>query len=66
MTHYDEIKSAISRLSDEERGRLLEWLAELDAQRFDEKIERDAASGKLDALMDKARANAKAGRRQPL
>lgn len=64
MTQIDEIKSAITRLSDEER--LREWLAELDAQCFDARIERDAAAGKLDALMEKARANAKAGRRTPL
>lgn len=66
MTQIDEIKTAITRLSDEERLRLREWLLELDAQRFDERIEQDASAGKLDALIEKARANAKAGRRREL
>jgi hypothetical protein len=41
---------------------LRDWLEELDARLFDEKIARDAASGKLDTLMADARANIKAGR----
>lgn len=61
MTQVDEIKSAIQKLSDEELGRLKDWLAELDAQRFDARIERDLASGKLDKLIEKARANRAAG-----
>lgn len=66
MTQIEEIKAAMARLCDEERLRLREWLAELDSQRFDARIERDTAAGKLDALMEKARTNARAGRRQEL
>ena len=66
MSNIDQIKAAITTLPEDEIVRLREWLAELDAARFDEKIERDAAAGKLDAIMDAARANAKAGRRQEL
>lgn len=61
MTQVDEIKSAIQKLSDEELGGLKDWLAELDAQRFDARIERDLASGKLDKLIERARANRAAG-----
>jgi hypothetical protein len=51
---------------EEEKSALKRWLDEIDAQIFDDKIERDAASGKLDGLIAKARANYKAGRRTPL
>ena len=66
MTQLDDIKTVIAKLSDEEVGRLREWLAELDAQRFDDRIERDAATGKLDRLMEQAKANHAAGRRREL
>ena len=66
MSKIDEIKTEITKLPDEDVLRLREWLAELDAQRFDSRIERDAAAGKLDQLMDRAKANYAAGRRQEL
>ena len=66
MTQLEDIKTTISKLSDDEIVRLREWLAELEAQRFDERIERDAASGKLDVLMERAKANFAAGRMQEL
>ena len=66
MTKIEEIKGAIGTLADAEKTELKRWLDEIDAQIFDEKIERDAASGRLDGLIAKARANYKAGRRTPL
>jgi hypothetical protein len=66
MTTIDEIKGAIETLPEAEKSALKRWLDEVDAQIFDDKIERDAASGKLDGLIAKARANYKAGRRTPL
>ena len=66
MMKIDEIKTAITSLPDEEVHRLREWLAELEAQRFDESIERDAAAGKLDRLMERAKANYAAGRRREI
>ena len=63
MSSIDQIKAAISTLPEDEIARLREWLTELDAARFDSKIERDAAAGKLDTMIANARANAKAGRR---
>ena len=62
MTKIDHIKAAIAALPADEVARLREWLMELDEQRFDEQIERDAAAGKLDELIAKARDNYKAGR----
>ena len=66
MTKIDEIKGAIATLPEDEKSALKRWLDEVDAQIFDDKIESDAASGKLDGLIAKARANYKAGRRTPL
>ncbi len=62
MSKIDDIKTAISALPASELSRLRAWLAELDAQRFDERLERDAKSGKLDQLARKAVTDDKAGR----
>lgn len=66
MTKIEEIKVAIDTLPDVEKSALKRWLDEIDAQLFDDKIEADAASGRLDELIAKARANFKAGRQTPL
>lgn len=62
MTRLEQIQLSIEQLSVDEIARLREWLDELDARIFDEKIERDAKAGKLDKLAAEARANMKAGR----
>ena len=62
MTKLEQIQATIEGLSPGEIARLREWLDELSARNFDDKIARDAKSGKLDALMVDARANLKAGR----
>ena len=66
MTKIDEIKGAIDTLPDAEKSELKRWLDEVDAQLFDNKIEADAAAGRLDGMIAKARANFKAGRQTPL
>ncbi len=66
MTKIEGIKVAIDILPDVEKSALKRWLDEIDAQLFDDKIEADAASGRLDELIAKARANFKAGRQTPL
>ena len=42
------------------------WFETLDAQRFDERIERDARAGKLDRMADEALADHRAGRTREL
>jgi hypothetical protein len=61
MTKLEQLQSSIEKLSAQEIAELREWLDELDARLFDEKIERDAKAGKLDKLAEEARANLKAG-----
>jgi len=57
-----EIEQAIKELSPEELARFRAWFEEFDAKVWDEQIERDARSGKLDNLADKARADFQAGK----
>ena len=62
MTKLEQIQSSIEALPAGDVAKLREWLAELDARLFDERLERDAKAGKLDHLIAEARANLKAGR----
>jgi hypothetical protein len=62
MTKLEKIQSSIETLPPGDIAKLTAWIAELDARLFDERIAKDAASGKLDKLMAEARANLKAGR----
>lgn len=49
-----EIEQAIAELSPEELARFREWFEEFDARVWDEQIENDAKTGKLDKFADKA------------
>jgi hypothetical protein len=66
MTKLEQIQSSIETLSPEEIIRLRAWLDELDARLFDERIERDARSGKLDKLAERALAQHASGRSRKL
>ena len=65
MTTLNDIKSAIETLSEPEKSDLTHWMDDVDADIFDGKIERDAAAGRLDDLIAKAKANHAAGRGTP-
>ena len=54
MSQIDSIKSSIESLSKEDFVNLREWIAELDWQHWDEQLEKDVASGKLDFLREEA------------
>ena len=66
MSEIDKIKTAIKALSSSEIARLRRWLATLDAQEFDAKLERDARTGMLDHLARKALADDKAKKTRDL
>ncbi len=66
MGKIEDIEKAVSKLSPDEFARFRAWFEAFDADCFDEKIERDAKAGRLDAMIEKARANHKAGRRQEM
>ncbi len=56
MTQVEHIQTEIEALSEEDFVRLREWFAERDWQRWDEQLEADVAAGKLDFLLEEAKA----------
>ena len=62
MTKLDTIKQGVESLSESDQSKFRRWYAELNARLFDERIERDAKSGKLDALAREALAEHRAGK----
>jgi len=57
-----EIKTAIERLSFEERAELAAWLHGWNDDEWDEQMKRDVASGKLDTVLHEVEEDIKAGR----
>ena len=66
MTKLEKIKRRIEALPPQELRALGEWLDELREKLWDEQMERDALSGKLDTLAAEAMADIAAGRVKPL
>jgi hypothetical protein len=66
MTTAEEIEKAVERLDPREFARFRTWFEAHEARRFDAAIERDAQSGKLDALAEEALAEYRAGRTRDL
>jgi hypothetical protein len=66
MSTVEEITAAIEQLSTEDVARVRAWLAEYAERLWDEQIERDERAGRLDALIDKALEEHRAGRTRPL
>jgi hypothetical protein len=54
MTTVQEIEDAVTHLPDPELGKFRAWFSKFDAEMWDREFERDAQSGKLDRLADKA------------
>ena len=52
--NLSEIQQAVRQLSKQDLSRIRAWFDEFDAQKWDEQIERDALSKKLDKLADEA------------
>ena len=66
MTKLEDIEKAVAELAPRELERFRAWFDEFQAARFDEKIERDAASGKLDRLAEAAIDDFRKGRAREL
>jgi hypothetical protein len=62
MSELAKIQHAVEQLSEDELKQFRAWFEELQAKLWDEQIERDFASGKLDARAEKWRADFKAGK----
>jgi hypothetical protein len=61
MDRVEEIEWAIDSLSREEFRALALWVREREHRQWDEEMDRDAASGKLDFLVEEAEKGAKTG-----
>jgi hypothetical protein len=66
MTTVEDIEKAIEKLNTRELDRLRAWFEEFQAERFDDKIARDAQAGKLDRLANEAAADFRKGRAREL
>ncbi len=62
MLTIEQIEAAILELPPDKFHQLLEWFSELDYRRWDEQLEQDVASGKLEDLAQEAIADFEAGR----
>jgi hypothetical protein len=54
MSKLENIQAAIESLSEEEYSRLREWFVEKDWEQWDQEIEVDSQSGKLEFLVKEA------------
>jgi len=54
MSKINAIREAIETLSDEEYAQLRQWFSERDWKKWDQEIEKDSKSGKLDFLIREA------------
>jgi hypothetical protein len=61
-----EIEQAVTELSPRELARFRQWFDEFDAQVWDEQLENDANSAKLDKLANKAVTDYRAGKAKEL
>ncbi len=66
MSTAEEITAAIERLPADEVARVRAWLEDYAEQLWDEQIERDERTGRLDSLIDRALEEHRAGRTRPL
>ncbi len=66
MDKLEDIERQVTQLSPEELDRFRKWFADFDAAAWDAQIERDAATGRIDALAAKALQEHHAGRTRPL
>jgi hypothetical protein len=62
MTKVQAIEEEIKSLSPSELAELRDWLLEHDWAEWDRQIERDSASGKLEEIFAKARADHAGGK----
>jgi len=66
MSKVEQIEQQVQSLSQEELAQFRAWFLEFDWAMWDRQLERDVASGKLDALADKALRDHASGKTKPL
>jgi hypothetical protein len=61
-----ELEQTIAKLPPDELSEFREWFLRFDGDRWDERIEKDAASGKLESLAQAALREFRSGQTKPL
>ena len=54
MSKINAVRKTIETLSEEEYAELRQWFSDRDSKKWDEEIENDSKSGKLDFLIEEA------------
>jgi hypothetical protein len=62
----EDLEKAIAKLPPDQFAQFCDWFDAFDAERFDQKIERDAKAGKLDGLAEQAIDDLRKGRARAL
>ena len=62
MSELEELENRIRKLAPEDLAKFRAWFVEFDHVLWDRQIQGDAKSGKLDKLVNEARAHYKAGK----
>ena len=66
MTRLEEVEKNVEAMSPQALASFREWFARFDEAAWDEKFERDASAGKLDALAGVALNSHRAGKSREL
>jgi hypothetical protein len=66
MTKLEKIEKEIASLDPSDVRKLSDWFAAYEADLWDNQIAKDAAGGKLDALIEKAKRDIAKGKVSPL
>jgi hypothetical protein len=66
MTRVEQLEQEIASLPVDEYTQLRNWIIERDWAEWDKQIEADAASGRLDFLLEEAQEEKRQGRLRPL
>ena len=61
MDRVEEIEAAIEGLPPEEYRRIVQWFRVRDQERWDEQMDRDSSTGKLDFLFEEAESESAKG-----
>ena len=62
MSALETAEKIVQQMSPDELARFRQWFAEFDSDAWDEQIEADAATGKLDKIAEDALAEYRAGK----
>ena len=66
MSKLEKLEREVEELTPEERAAFREWFSAFDAAAWDEELERDANSGRLDRVAEDALVEYRAGRTRPI